>query len=69
MKKVLNNITKNFYSDEWYTDVETVNKMIELLDPDPNSRIICPFDTEKSIFVKRLKELGQTVIYNIFDFI
>jgi sugar-phospahte nucleotidyltransferase len=69
MKKVLNNITKNFYSDEWYTDVGTVDKMIELLDPDPNSRIICPFDTEKSIFVKRLKELGHTVIYNIFDFI
>ena len=69
MKKILNNITNNYYSDEWYTDLETVNKMIELLNPLPNSKIICPFDTEQSIFVKRLKELGHTVIYNIFDFI
>lgn len=69
MSKKLNNITNNYYSDEWYTDLETVNKMIELLNPLPNSKIICPFDTEKSYFVKRLKELGHSVIYGIEDFL
>lgn len=27
----VNNITNNFYSDEWYTEVETVKKMYDLL--------------------------------------
>lgn len=27
----VNNITNNFYSDEWYTEVEIVKKMYDLL--------------------------------------
>lgn len=67
--KFLNNITNNYYSDEWYTDIETVDKMIELLNPLPNSKILCPFDTEGSNFVVRLKEMGHKVIYGISDFL
>lgn len=28
----VNNITNNFYSDEWYTEIDTVKKMYDLLD-------------------------------------
>ena len=69
VSKRLNNVTKNFYSDEWYTDIKTVNKMIELLNPLPKSKILCPFDTENSNFVKQLKEQGHEVIYGINDFL
>lgn len=27
----VNNITNNFYSDEWYTEIDTVKKMYDLL--------------------------------------
>nr|DAP29801.1 MAG TPA: hypothetical protein [Bacteriophage sp.] len=27
----VNNITNNFYSDEWYTEIDTVKKMYGLL--------------------------------------
>ena len=51
------------------TDKETVNKMIELLNPEENSTIMCPYDTDNSEFVIQLKELGHTVIYSIKDFL
>ena len=28
----VNNITNNFYSDEWYAEIDTVKKMYDLLD-------------------------------------
>jgi hypothetical protein len=65
----LNGITKNFYSDEWYTSQETVDIAIKLLDPEPNSLILCPFDSENSRFVKTLEAMEHTVIYGIDDFI
>jgi hypothetical protein len=65
----LNGITKNVYSDEWYTSQETVDIAIELLDPEPNSLILCPFDSENSLFVKTLQAMEHTVIYGIQDFI
>jgi len=68
-QKRQNNITHNTYSDEWYTDQETVDKCIELLNPTSNSTIMCPFDSEHSLFVKSLLELGHNVIYGINDFL
>ena len=60
---------KATYSDEWYTDQETVDKAIGLLQPKPRSVIICPFDTDKSLFVKTLKEHGHTVLYGMTNFL
>lgn len=69
----INNITKNFYSDEWYTSRDTVNFMYNLLNIKSvgreNITIMCPYDTENSYFVKVAKELGYKVIYNIRDFL
>ena len=65
----LNGITKNLYSDEWYTSQETVDIAIKLLNPDPNSLILCPFDSAHSLFVKTLEAAEHTVIYGINDFI
>ena len=65
----LNGITKNVYSDEWYTSQVTVDKAIELLNPEPNSLILCPFDSENSLFVKTLEAMEHSVIYGINDFI
>jgi hypothetical protein len=65
----LNGITKNVYSDEWYTSQETVDIAIKLLNPEPDSLILCPFDSENSLFVKTLKAMEHTVIYDIDDFI
>lgn len=69
MNEKLNNITGNFYSDEWYTDQKTVNKCIELLDLKGHEVVMCPFDSEHSLFVQTLKKLGHTVIYEIQDFL
>ena len=64
-----NNITGNVYSDEWYTDQATVDKCITLLQPRPQSVVMCPFDSDKSLFVKTLKDRGHVVIYNITNFL
>jgi hypothetical protein len=64
-----NNITGNIYSDEWYTTQDVVEIAIKLLDPEPNSLILCPFDSERSLFVKTLEAMEHTVIYGIDDFI
>jgi type I restriction-modification system DNA methylase subunit len=64
-----NNITGNIYSDEWYTTQDVVDIAIKLLDPEPNSLILCPFDSEHSLFVKTLEAMEHTVIYGIDDFI
>ena len=62
-------ITYQSYSDEWYTDRDTVLKMLEVFPCKPNSTILLPFDSEKSEFVKVFKELGHRVIYGIGDFL
>lgn len=69
MSDKMNNITGNFYSDEWYTDQKTVNKCIELLNLKGHEVVMCPFDSENSLFVKTLREMNHTVIYGIQDFI
>ena len=65
----LNGITKNVYSDEWYTSQKTVNLAITLLDPKPYSRILCPFDSDKSLFVETLKNQGHEVLHGMKDFL
>jgi len=65
----INHLTGNIYSDEWYTDQKTVDLCISLLKPEPASRIICPFDSEESLFVKTLKSQGHTVLYGMTDFL
>lgn len=64
--KVLNNITGNEYSDEWYTDQETVNLCYELMEKYTNGKAMFPFDTEKSKFVQNWS--GEK-IYGIRDFL
>ena len=58
----INYLTKNYKSDEWYTPIEVV-RFIETL-VDKSKKIICPFDTEKSNFVK----IFNNSIHNITDF-
>jgi hypothetical protein len=65
----INGIFKNVYSDEWYTNQDTVNLAIGLLDPKPQSVILCPFDSDKSLFVKTLKEHGHTVLHGMTNFL
>lgn len=65
----VNNITNNFYSDEWYTEVETVKKMYDLLGVKGGATVLCPFDTDKSLYVQYGIECGYNVIYNIRDFL
>ena len=66
---IINQVTGNEKTDEWYTNPETVKKCIELLDPTPGSTVCCPFDTDASWFVKLLKAKGHKVIYNITDWL
>jgi len=68
-KELINNITGNFYSDEWYTDKKTVDLCWKLLDVQQSDVICCPFDSEKSLFVQKAIENGIEVIYGIRDFI
>ena len=65
----INNVTGNFYSDEWYTDQQTVELCISLLNPKPRSVVLCPYDSEKSLFVKELKERGFVVLYGMQNFL
>ena len=51
-----NNITNNFYSDEWYTSEQTANLAIEKLNIEKNKTVLCPYDSDKSEFVKQLKK-------------
>lgn len=64
----INIITNQFYSDEWYTERRIVNEMYSILNPKNGSTILCPFDTDKSEFVKYAKDNGFNVIYGIRDF-
>ena len=65
----LNGITKNVYSDEWYTSQETVDIAIKLLDPKPQSLILCPYDSANSLFVKTLEAQEHAVAYGFDNFI
>lgn len=63
-------ITKTYKIDEWYTPVQVVELMYQILDADPISTIICPFDTDKSWFVKRgLMDNQKTMLYGMRDWL
>lgn len=62
--KAMNNI-----SDEWYTSRSTVESMLDVFPCNNNDVVLCPFDSEKSQFVKVLKERGHKVIYGVTDFL
>ena len=66
--KTINNITNNFYSDEWYTSEATAKLAIEKLKIGRGKIILCPFDSEKSEFVKQLQK-ENTVLFGMRDFL
>ena len=47
-------------NDEFYTPIYAIEPLLEFLNP--NSKIWCPFDTDKSLFVQQFKLLGHKVI-------
>lgn len=49
-------------NDEFYTPSYAIYPIIKYLNP--NSKVWCPFDTEKSLFVKELKDAGFEVMYS-----
>jgi hypothetical protein len=67
--KVLNNITGNEYSDEWFTGEDKVRLCYEILQPKPGSTVMLPFDSEQSHFVQVGKQLGLKVVFGITDFL
>ena len=65
-----NNLTGNVLSDEWYTPQFIVDKCIEILDKPiwfKPPKILLPYDTENSLFVKSLKD--KDITYGIMDFL
>lgn len=48
-------------NDEWYTPAYAILPLIKYLKP--ASKILCPFDTEKSFYVKVLRRYGHNVIH------
>ena len=65
MKK-LNNLTSYEYSDEWFTDQQTVKLVVDLLQP--AGTICCPFDSSDSLFVKAAQSIGHCV-YGMKDWL
>lgn len=62
-------ITSHLKTDEWYSPKSIVELMYNLLNPKANSSIICPFDTDKSNFVKIGMEQGYKVQYGMTDWL
>jgi hypothetical protein len=58
-------------NDEYYTPEYAIKPILKYIKP--NSTVWCPFDTEKSYYVKMLREAGHTVyathIQDGFDFL
>lgn len=59
-----NYLTGNLLSDEWYTPENVVKYIYDNFDA-KNKKVICPYDTDRSNFVKYYKNS----IYNIKDFL
>ncbi len=47
-------------NDEFFTPLYAILPILKYLNP--NSKVWCPFDTEESLFVKTLREVGHVVI-------
>lgn len=54
---------KKSNTDEWYTDIASVNLIVPSLRDNGYKRILCPFDKPESNFVKVLTEQGFDVTY------
>ncbi|MDH4127267.1 MAG: hypothetical protein OEV44_00825 [Spirochaetota bacterium] len=52
---------KKSKSDEWYTPKSAVSHILSYLKP--NSKILSPFDTKDSNFIKILNDAGHKVVY------
>lgn len=52
-------------NDEFYTPPYAIDPLLGYLKP--NSRIWCPFDTERSLFVSKLREAGHEVANTHLD--
>lgn len=66
----VNYLTGNTLSDEWYTPVEIVkkcNQVAKEMGLTETSKVIYPYDTENSIFVKQNK--NKDSIHSITDFL
>lgn len=55
----------NSGNDEFYTPEYAINPITKYIKP--HSTIWCPFDNEKSLFVKKFEKLGHRVIYTHID--
>ena len=62
-------ITKHVKNDEWYTTMPIVELMYSLLKPTDKDVIMCPFDTDKSNFVKYAKNNNLLVMYGMNDWL
>lgn len=62
----INFLTGNKLSDEWYTPKFIVDKCTQICNLE-NKKILLPFDTENSLFVKELK--SKNITYGITDFL
>ena len=62
-------ITKSHKTDEWYTPMETVELMFNLMDIKEPSTIMMPFDTEASNFVKYAHKLDANLWYGITNWL
>ena len=63
-------LIKGTKSDEWYTPLETVETMLKVFPPKPGDKILLPFDTEKSNFVKIVtRDYDPNAVYGITDFL
>lgn len=47
-------------NDEWYTPVYAIIPLLKYLKPE--SKILCPFDTSESNYVKVLRKAGHNVV-------
>lgn len=66
----VNGLTGNVLSDEWYTPQFLVEKCIDIAKDKIAERVVlCPFDTDNSLFVKSLKTLNCQVKYDFQDFL
>lgn len=63
-----NNLYSKEYSDEYYTDLETVKLCINQLNIEKGKTVLCPFDSDKSLFVQELKKTNK-VLYGMRDFL
>lgn len=60
--------TSSGANDECYTYRYAIEPLLEYLEPFRNKIIWCPFDTEKSEFVKVFQENGYNIIYSHIDY-